>query len=366
MSNYQMRINFDRSSRTYQFGETISGKVVVESQAKFTIHNIGIEFYSRTHGKGNPDHGGKNIQLISSTPVRIQSGEHWEFPFAFTAPAGPVSYHGENINIDWYLLAYAHVHLPRDLKCEEDFILNASNSPSELIMGYPANSRTLPPPHQEIHHAETPLNPFNNSIQIQKSPSPFFPFFSAVLAGILSFGLFTFLINYADESSLEDWFIFGITVVVGYSIFIGLRSLPKLISEQKMKISFLQVRPTTVYAGEQVTISMRFETNSTVFLEEISAQLLCDEVYTIGGGSKIYTYTHNHEKFTFVKPYHEDLVAGSWIEFNCVFAIPPQGPATFEAHFNKIVWSAKLTVIFKHWPSWEKSFPITVLPVTNP
>ena len=124
MAKCDLAIEFERSDRRYRPGETVSGKVTVQVNAKVQCNGLTVKRLWHTHGKGNYAEGSDSVEEV------VFSGEWWPgethaYPFAFEVPAAPVSYHGEVLNVDHYVAARADIPWAIDPKAEEDFLLLA-------------------------------------------------------------------------------------------------------------------------------------------------------------------------------------------------------------------------------------------------
>jgi hypothetical protein len=349
MSNYQFQVLFDRHDRTYQFGEEVSGKVVLDAQAKLTCRNIWIDYGWRTHGKGNRDKGGGKTLTLLSEEVQFQSGEHREYFFRFRAPNGPATYHGHILNVDWYVTANLDIPFRLKIKNERDFLLIASEAPEKIILGDIRVSKDELP-------ITLPADP-----DIQPGKPPRYPFSSNIIGGLAI--ILLFLVIFSSNSL----FFYALGLLLGLLAAYLLYSyvFPAILRanwKRKFEICDLRVTPSQLYTGDKVTCRLQFQTKSKVYLDNIAAILSAEEVAVSDDGSSSNTYTHVAYIKSLVKSYTENLIAGRLIYFNCVLPVLPDAPVTLSTGHNDIKWSVKVKLSFKRWPSWEKTIPITVLP----
>lgn len=122
MSNYDIAISFDRASRSYRGGETVSGTVTIRVNKDGSCNGIELSRYWLTHGRGNRARG-PVIKETLCPAIELRSGEIKELPFSFTADLEPVTYHGHYINVDHYVKVAVDVPWAIDPKCEVDYLL---------------------------------------------------------------------------------------------------------------------------------------------------------------------------------------------------------------------------------------------------
>lgn len=121
MSKCDLRIRFDREDANYGAGELVTGKVLVDVDAKVRCKALTITPTWRTHGKGNVVSGKRDVQILFEG--EWSAGTQVAYPFEFRIPDGPFSYHGKLFNLDWYLEARADIPWAIDPKAKSQFFL---------------------------------------------------------------------------------------------------------------------------------------------------------------------------------------------------------------------------------------------------
>ncbi len=366
MSKSELQILFDREDRTYHFGEQITGRVILNALGKLTCRRIRMECGWRTNGKGNIDRGLNDYLNLQANETHYSNGEQRVYPSVFTAPNGPVSYHGDYINVDWYLTVQADIPMAPDIMDEEDILLLPGEAPAIIILGdtnlsqiQSPTRRRIPQPDFLVSHNGQQSEPLRDYLADWRKILMILLIISPLVAtlilvtGILSYPNWGW--SFALAGSL-------IAFSAGVLIYAGLRVILDIISKRKLDIREIRIEPSEVYTGEQLSCQLQVEAKGAVFLDSIAAILSAEEESVSGGGTYVTTYKHTAYKQSFVKSYTENLIAGRWISFYGLFSIPPSAPATFAASNNKITWSLKLIIRFKGWRSWVKIIPITVLP----
>jgi hypothetical protein len=128
------------------------------------------------------------------------------------------------------------------------------------------------------------------------------------------------------------------------------------------EVSHLWMSPAQRYPGDWVICRLQFKTKRNVYLDNIAAKLIAEEVAVSDDGSTSDTYRRDAYKQSFAKSYTENLSAGRLIEFSCDLPVLPGAPVTFSSTHNSIDWFVIIKMTFKGLPAWEKTVPITVLP----
>ncbi|MBC8043946.1 MAG: hypothetical protein IAF08_10940, partial [Rhizobacter sp.] len=105
MSKCNLTMTFSSPDRTYTAGKSVRGTLNVVVNESMTCKKLMLRSEWRTHGKGNVTTGA--LQEIALTgEEEWGAGTVKSFPFEFAIPAaGPVTYHGHYLNVDWYVAA---------------------------------------------------------------------------------------------------------------------------------------------------------------------------------------------------------------------------------------------------------------------
>ena len=129
MSSCELRLEFDRADRTYRVGDDVRGTVVVELNRRYEADALRVTLEWETHGRGNRDSGVAMTTTLSSGGWP-EGGVH-RYPFHVTIPNGPVTFHGHNLYVDWYVRAKIVRSLARDVRAEEQVLVGFPESSSE-------------------------------------------------------------------------------------------------------------------------------------------------------------------------------------------------------------------------------------------
>jgi hypothetical protein len=135
MSRCDVSIHFDREDRTYAAGEEIRGEVKLYPHRDVQAEALRIELGWSTHGAGNVDKGMLETQQVDH--LHLMANRETTHPFRFTAPTGPLTYHGPLLNVEINVNAQVDVSWAIDPKASEDLILVAGPGSRQAYLGEP-------------------------------------------------------------------------------------------------------------------------------------------------------------------------------------------------------------------------------------
>lgn len=342
MSKCDLAIEFDRSDRTYRPGETVSGKVTVQVNAKCQCNGLKVARLWHTHGRGNRDEGGKVEEVVFS-------GEWWpgevhSYPFSFEVPAHPVTYRGNLVNVDHYVAVRADIPWALDPKAEEEFLLLASEE-------------SVAQASQQGSGAQQAAASFNAMGAA-----------CGLIFGGIFFcaGLIPLIIGLVGLAQGELAAVMaipfgGVFMLVGGGIaFMGVR---KVLAERKLGQVEVEVTPRALNPGDTVEIALRFAPRTRVTLNGITATLKGGEVAVSGSGTNRTTHRHGfHDEAQQILS-AMDVYSEEGTTARGTFRIPDDAAPSFWASDNRVEWTIELHVDIARWPDWTSSERLTVLPI---
>ena len=128
------------------------------------------------------------------------------------------------------------------------------------------------------------------------------------------------------------------------------------------RVGEARVRPALLYVGDRTDCHVDFVARRTFHLLSVHATISAEEKVTYSSGSSATTEHHIVSEKNYTRPFDRAVNEGESISFDCPLPVEPGAPASFRAERNELSWTVKLKVEMASWPSWEKTFPITVLP----
>ena len=119
MSGCHLRIELDERHPTLA-GGTVQGSVLVSADEPLSCNRLTLELGWQTGGRGE-------IERCEVENLILFAGD-WNagcerYPFTLELPAGPVSYRGHDLSIEWFLLARASLPLKDDPEAAISFEL---------------------------------------------------------------------------------------------------------------------------------------------------------------------------------------------------------------------------------------------------
>lgn len=336
MSKCNLSIRLDRSDRNYKVGDTITGVVHVNVDKEVKCRALTIKNLWKTHGRGNIDSDVKFTDTIFSG---TWSPGAYEYPFSIVVEEFPVSYHGNYINIDWYLEARADIPWAIDPKCKADYLLTRSAQPNISDLAHDKNR-----PHVPV---------FKNT---NSSPSHILAALSFIL---LAVGIVMSLTILRSETES------GLLVIVPVILFFGLISsiyfVRRFMVHSKLGSIMCKVTPQEILPGEEFAVSVGFRPQSNGLINKIGFTIIGTEIVSSGSGSNRKTY----RKVVFRKAVslkgNCDFRAGKYLyeEGKCI--IPADAGPSFKSNNNEIKWSVVTHIDIDSWPDWKESRPILVI-----
>lgn len=325
MSKCDISIRFDREDRTYAGGEPITGRAVITVNNDVSCNGITLAHHWRTHGRGNASFGPKEtVELAPSGP--LVAGEKLELPFSLTAPTHPVTYHGNLINIDHYVVVEVNIPWASNPKVEEEYLLRAGEPPAQFVGSRIALISLAPQP--------------------QKTGPV-----GIVIACVL---LLIFMIPLA---------MFAICLVPIALIVVGIvwmirRALVSRLGDVQLTIPRVIVAP-----GEDWNLRIRFQPRKQFHINGIFLTLSGKESAKSGSGTQSTTHSHDvHVQKLVIRP-AGILEAGIPIDESFSLPFPATTAYSFEETDNKVHWNAEIRIDIPKFPDWTTNQPLQVVPI---
>lgn len=319
MSKCDLSIVFDQPGRSYQYGDSLSGQVIVQCSGEVQCDGLELSTRWETHGQGNLDHGPERKWVLYEGAW--QSGQTYRYPFSFEVPAGPPTYRGRYLNIDHYVKARANIPWAFDPKASEEFIL----VPGGESWG------------------ERPPDLASEKLPGRTSSAILAPLGVAMIA----FGTVFFC-------------PLGVLIPVGAGLlFFALR---QAIAEYKTGRVDLQWRTVETPPGGIFAMRLRITPQRRVQLNGVRAKLTAREECVRGSGTDKKTYTEPLFEHVTVAAEQQELEAGRTAEFDISLPVPKGEHYSFHASDNKLIWEAELRIDIPNWPDWVDKRTLCVRP----
>jgi hypothetical protein len=336
MSKCDLQILFDRPDRTYKLGEPMSGVIKLAAREDFQCRKITLIREWKTQGRGNRATGGGE-GVIFAEEASFQSGEMKEYPFRFVGLAGPVSYQGHHLSVEWHLRAQVDIPLAVDVSHEEKFLLVPGETSEKILLGADEQTADTVDTGRALEErrgmAKVLAIPFFIIGLIMIAVSGWYPV--ALLLGLAAAG-------------------FG-----GWQIFFMLRNH---LAQQKLGRIEAWVQPDKVRPGNAVECIVTMPSQHVLRLQKITATLKAEERVMSGSGNHKSTHAHTLLEQTSEQTSYNAVAQENKMQFTFSLPIPANAPSTFYAPDNALYWFIRVQIEIRDWPDWVEEFPVTVIP----
>ena len=347
-------IELDQPNQRYYAGDEVTGQVHVAVNKDYQCKNLRIICKWLAHGTGTEATGSR--RFINAYSGEWSAGGVHSYPFSFTLPGGPCSYHGKLLEVDWQI----------EVRAEDSWSIDPREVLTFWVDSAPAD-RAIP------YQTGDPRNSHNRTVderneQIAGSIWSRLIFTAVILAMALFF-LFLSLVAILDDV-FELLLAIPMTALMLYiavSSFYGMirnRLAYKRLGDLQVELSRTHLQP-----GDSFDVVVEFPSGANASLNAVEVTFIGQErVISRSDDSRT---THRHH---LVDP-EPRLVAGSeglrlvkgrGARLIHSLTIPHDAPPSFHAHENNLIWAVEVHVDVRRWPDWRKRFAIEVQPLPSP
>lgn len=318
-------------------GQKVGGTVEVKALKDLEFGSFRIGFFWHTEGKGNRAEGSGGMDQLSGAG-RWKTGERVTFPFALTAPWGPLSYRGKLLKIVWNLEARVdrsmlHAGISQDLPV----LLDADPDARGVDLG---------PRPQKSDELEA----------VKRGLGGLWLTFGLILT--LSGIVFGALGSW-DFHGVERWLLF-VVMIAGFLLM--LKGAWGRLGRGKLGEPTVQLSTTEVRRGEEIRFSLALRPDQRTEVRTLDVILECEERVVHGHGQ----YRSHHRKTVFEQrcSLAEDLLIEPHrtLRKKGTITLPENAPTSFGAPDNQVVWWLRFQADIVGWPDWKEPFLLTVRP----
>ncbi len=332
---------FSNNEQFFEAGSSVQGLLTIIPKTNLRCNALKLGLRWRTHGKGNRAEGEFHDVAFEFYETELTQGQRYEVPFSFVTPSGPLTYHGHNLNIDWYLQA----------------IVDAPLLPNFLDPLGETEILVLPSLNSGIHLGPRYMPPKDNSslTGINWLALIFGGFFTLIgtTVSLVFFATITFPIVFLGIIPL-------IFAAVGLAfIFSSLRNYFAASALSDIDMSFNKRMLTP---DDELICTLRFAPRKAFYIDEVLMTLEAQEIVTRGSGSNRKTFTHTVFKQAERPLRAQQVNAGESVELSTSFLIPPDAAYTFVANDNALKWTLNVTIDKEGPLDWKQTFQIDVIP----
>ena len=333
-----IQFEFDNEG-LFEAGDLVSGTVIVTAKQDIVCDNLVIQYRWQTGGKSLKDLGDWQQKTFEVPEKKLLANEKQRIPFSFQAPEGPISYQGQDLNIDWKIRARLEPKALFDSAHLGEFILLPSALSNTYITNYEKGSSAK---EQKVISAVVFFA---------------FSFFYFLVGGIFLTILFSVL-------NLPTILVLPILLLVYLFRILGImKFIRTMFVKQKLKPIEMQLSKTKVLPDDTFTCQLSFKPTKAIVAKKAIFRLKAVERVNIsntqGGGDYI---ERINELFVEEHVQLASFKAGTAIELEQRFQIPADAPYSFVAYENKIDWFCEVTIEIDGWPNLTKTVVLDVLP----
>ncbi|MBI2571846.1 MAG: hypothetical protein HYV63_32960 [Candidatus Schekmanbacteria bacterium] len=353
MSSCSLRVEFDDSRRSYEPGQEIRGRVVVMVDKDVTCKKLEITQVWKTHGRGNAQMRCLDRALHASP--EWSAGRQYAYPFSFRAPAMPLTYHGNLLNVDHYVDATADIPWARDPRASEDYVLTPGpNSHRDYLATPPDFTKQGTEPASGCARALGWI---------------LLPLIIVLLVGlavfILPIALIVLVVGYVRRRAAESK-LGPVDVTLNAPLLPepadttskAHRVAAAFTSGSKRKRAGKHV----IIPGQVVQFTIAFTPPGALEITRISARVGAEESVRAGSGTDAKTFTHQIWQQDLELSGSMSPPAGMPVRRTVEVAFPDVPAYSFEITDNKLSWTMSVRVDIPHWPDWVRDVAIVMIP----
>lgn len=105
MAACELSFEFDKDSTHYAVGDTVSGRVLLKALSDFQCQSLLLQLFWHSNCLIDRENA-LRLNLFNGV---IKAGQKLAFPFQFNVPAGPLSYNGKLLFVNWKLSVEADI-----------------------------------------------------------------------------------------------------------------------------------------------------------------------------------------------------------------------------------------------------------------
>jgi hypothetical protein len=350
MSKCDLAVQLAKENRVYAPGESVRGQVLVSVTEAIQCRGLTASLRWRTHGRGNRREGPATV--VKLFEGEWKAGEQRVYSFELPMPAGPATYHGTVLNVDYYVTAQADMPWALDPKAEAEVLLPPADSPD-----YSFGSKYVPP-EAEVKAMGSIMNV--GSVLVLGCFGG--PGVLLLLSGIAAIASVVVSRNLgALMTGVFLTFFGGAFTLVGVGLTYKLQK--KRLAQRRLGDPAVTLEPNPARAGERVSVRFMVQPRAALTLGESKLRLRCRETVVSGSGTNRTTHTHEvHTSEQSLGLAGRPVQPGEIVSFQETVVVPDEAAPTFVADDNELKWTLAVSIGIPGWPDWEAEYPLTVRP----
>lgn len=367
MARCDLNVVLDGMDAEFRPGERITGRVEVDTDSAVTVDPLTVELAWHTHGRATPATG-------TAAEVTLFSGEitgQRYYTFELTVPAGPYTYHGKHLNVDWAVRARADIPWKLDPKAEQPVVV--APAPRDGSEAQPEPPSPAPEVVWSIAPATAdgprrPLPPAGSAGRLIGGGCIALPFLVPGLA-MAWFGLSAVFRHWFGDGAGSGGELDGNMVLFSLigppfalaGLALLFAAYAKWRSARRLGEVTLVVDRNQVRRGEAIELRLSFTPRQQLDLLGIQARIEAEERTTRGTGTRRSTVHHELVKHETTLSPARRLLGGEPFEVRGSFQVPDDAPLSFGAPNNHVAWTVHCVVLVDLATGWNGFEPIAVV-----
>ena len=344
MSKCRLSVAIDQAGRRFTFGDKVTGHVTAQAGADCRCNRLKAALLWKAHGHSRSSDGPRQEQVLFEGEWK--AAESHRYPFEFEIPNGPVTYHGQELNVDWLVAAEADIASGLDARVEETFVVTVGDDPNRV---------TLPEARTPEQAARLAAVTAIGKVVL------------GAIVGAVGWTVFVMGVLAVAAGQNAGWMgvvagaVFGL---VGTSLAIA--GARWLIGASFLRVMHLSLDPPACRAGGEVGVNLVFTPRRPITIDGITATIEGKERIVFGGSKSSTEFTHliGREARPLGGP--PSANPGLPVSVKGRLAVPGDAPHSFRLsvfdRYWEVEWTVHLRVALRGRPDWTRQLVLKVGP----
>lgn len=360
MAACELSFEFDKDSTHYAVGETVSGRVLLKARSDFQCQSLLLQLFWHSNSLIDRD----NALRLNLFQGVIKAGQKLAFPFQFNVPAGPLSYNGKLLFINWKLSVEADIPWSMNVSANTDLAFYSKDG-DDTVLSIGDNEELLNLARYIGNKASAIKNFEFKEPERVDGKSQLWLYGPNVALGLIAFVV---LISFIPMGEGIRFAAMGLFVTLGP--FLALILLTHY--AEAMKSAWLRwrygpfqlTRPSDplIAPGKDCAMELTFCTKRDLKVRRVWAVLSGQEKVFERRGKR--NYWNVHQPFREVIHFCEDEVfqAGQERHFKQSHTLAPHAPISFAGAECRLDWSLTIHIDLANGMDWTMTKPLVVYP----